>query len=73
MEWMDRVHNTQTDIVTRQIAAMQGAITALAGQLGQHDDVDTDAVVTAVREAIADAVVHVDVAVTGTPTTAKEA
>jgi len=72
MAWMDRVHNNQTDIVTRQIAAMQAAITALATQLGQHDDVDTEAVVAAVREAIADAVVHVDVNVTGTATPNEE-
>ncbi|MBT2449487.1 N-acetylmuramoyl-L-alanine amidase [Streptomyces sp. ISL-43] len=68
MAWMDKVHATQNDITGRQIAAMQGAITALATQLGQHDDVDTDAVVAAVREAIAAAVIDVDVTVSGTPT-----
>ncbi|MFZ3473082.1 glycoside hydrolase family 25 protein [Streptomyces sp. 4.24] len=62
MAWMDKVHNNQTG----QIAAMQGAITALAAQIGQ-DDVDTDTIVAAVQQAIADAVIHVDVDVTGTP------
>lgn len=66
--WLDKVSNTQTEIITRQIAAMQGAITALATQLGQLDDVDTATVVAAVREAIAEAVIDVDVTVTGTPT-----
>lgn len=66
--WLDKVNNTQTEIITRQIAAMQGAITALANQLGQLDDVDTATVVAAVQKAIADAVVQVDVNVTGTPT-----
>lgn len=61
MAWMDKVHNNQS----AQIAASQAAITALATQLGQLDDVDTDTVVAAVRQAIADAVVHVDVNVTG--------
>lgn len=60
--WMDKVHNNQS----AQIAASQAAITALATQLGQHDDVDTAAVVAAVNKAIADAVVKVDVHVTGT-------
>lgn len=67
--WLDKVSNTQTEIITRQIAAMQGAITALATQLGQLDDVDTATVVAAVREAIAAAVIDVDVTVTGTPST----
>lgn len=61
MAWMDKVHNNQS----AQIAASQAAITALATQLGQLDDVDTDTVVAAVQKAIADAVVHVDVNVTG--------
>lgn len=65
MAWMDKVHNNQS----AQIAASQAAITALATQLGQLDDVDTDSVVAAVERAIADAVVHVSVDVTGTPST----
>lgn len=67
MAWMDKVHNTQTEIVTRQIAATTAAITALATQLGQVHGVDTDTVVAAVKEAIADAVVDVNVSVTSTP------
>lgn len=67
MAWMDKVHNTQTTTVTRQLAATQAAVTALATQLGQHDDVDTDTIIAAVEQAIANAVVHVDVNVTGTP------
>lgn len=46
------------------IAAMQGALTSLIGQLGAaHPGVDTAAVVAAVQQAIADAVVKVDVTV----------
>lgn len=44
-------------------AAMSAAVTSLAGQLGK--DVDTATVVAAVEKAIADAVVKVDVDVTG--------
>ncbi|MFK0222243.1 GH25 family lysozyme [Streptomyces vinaceus] len=69
MAWMDKVHNNQTEAVQRQLAATQAAVTALAAQLGQAHGVDTDTVVAAVRQAIADAVIHVDVAVTGTPST----
>ncbi|MFF4848012.1 hypothetical protein [Streptomyces sp. NPDC001194] len=68
MAWMDKVHNTQTETITRQNAATNAAITALATQLGQREDVNTATVVAAVQQAIADAVVHVDVDVTGTPT-----
>lgn len=71
MAWMDKVHNTQTEIVTRQIAATTAAITALATQLGTVHGVDTDTVVAAVRQAIADAVVDVNVSVTSDPTTPK--
>ncbi|MGY0067729.1 N-acetylmuramoyl-L-alanine amidase [Streptomyces sp. QTS137] len=57
------------EIVTRrterQLAAQSAAITKLAGLVGSG--VDTDAVVAAVRDAIRDAVVKVDVDVTGTP------
>ncbi|MER5482910.1 hypothetical protein ABT024_06800 [Streptomyces sp. NPDC002812] len=77
MTWMDKVHNTQNEIFTRQNAATQAAITALATLLGQHDDVDTDTVIAAVKAAIADAVpaalaeavIDVDVTVHGTPAT----
>ena len=50
--------------VQRTEAAQTAAITALAGLVGKG--VDTAAVVTAVQRAIADAVVQVDVNVTGT-------
>jgi hypothetical protein len=56
--------------IYQQVTAQGAAITALAQQLGTGRDVDT--IVTAVQEAIAQAVVHVDVDVTGTtpePTT----
>jgi hypothetical protein len=47
------------DKANATLAAQSAAITSLAGQLGE--DVDTDAVVAAVRQAIADAVVSVDI------------
>lgn len=47
----------------KSLAAQSAAITALAGQIGQ--DVDTAAVVAAVEQAIKDAVITVDVDVTG--------
>lgn len=50
--------------LAQRLAAQDAAITALAAQLGQ--DVDTAQVVAAVQAAIADAVVHVQVDVTGT-------
>ena len=52
--------------VQRMEAAQTAAITALAGLVGKQ--VDTAQVVAAVQRAIADAVVQVDVAVTGTGT-----
>lgn len=69
MAWMDRVHNTQTDTILRQLTAQQAAITALAAQLGQAEGVDTATVVAAVERAIAEAVINVNVNVTGAPTT----
>ncbi|MEU9470409.1 hypothetical protein AB0D78_28095 [Streptomyces avermitilis] len=57
--------SVQTEILKRldkanaTLAAQSAAITALAGQLGE--DVDTEAVVTAVQQAIKDAVIKVDV------------
>lgn len=47
----------------KRLAAQTAAITALAGQIGE--DVDTAAVVAAVQQAIADAVIQVDVDVNG--------
>jgi hypothetical protein len=47
------------DKANATLAAQSAAITSLAGQLGE--DVDTDAVVTAVQQAISDAVIKVDV------------
>ncbi|MFD0265194.1 N-acetylmuramoyl-L-alanine amidase [Streptomyces sp. NPDC127106] len=67
MAWMDKVHVTQTDKILRQLAATQAAVTALATQLGQVHGVDTATVVAAVRQAVAEAVIHVDIDVTGTP------
>ncbi len=54
------------DMVRTAEAAQTAAITALAGQLGKN--VDTAAVVAAVQQAIADAVVKVSVDVTGAET-----
>jgi len=54
---------TQTHTMVK---AQSAAITALVAQLGK--DVDTATVVAAVQKAIADAVVHVQVDVTGEPT-----
>jgi hypothetical protein len=51
--------------LTRTVAAQTAAITSLAGQFG--NDVDTATVVTAVEQAIAKAVVKVDVDITATP------
>jgi hypothetical protein len=53
----------QVDAVRSMVAAQTAAIKALAAQLGE--DVDTDTVVAAVQKAISEAVVHVDVDVTG--------
>jgi len=50
-------------VVRAQGAAQTAAIKALAAQLGE--DVDTDTVVAAIQKAISEAVVHVDVDVTG--------
>lgn len=47
-----------------QLAALQGAVTALAKAVGDgSDDVNTDTLIAAVRKAIADEVVHVAVTV----------
>jgi len=54
------------DMVRTTEAAQTAAITALAGQIGKN--VDTKAVVAAVQQAIADAVVKVSVEVTGAET-----
>lgn len=58
------------EIITRrteaQLAAQSAAITKLAELIGSG--VDTDAVVAAVRDAIQDAVIKVDVDITSTPT-----
>ncbi|MFJ3923005.1 N-acetylmuramoyl-L-alanine amidase [Streptomyces sp. NPDC090022] len=67
LAWMDKVHLDQTSRVLMQLAATQAALTALVTQLGQSHGVNTEAVVAAVQQAIADAVIHVDVDVTGTP------
>jgi hypothetical protein len=61
--------SVQTEILKRldkanaTLAAQSAAITSLAGHLGE--DVDTAAVVAAVKQAIADAVIKVDVDVSG--------
>ncbi|MFE3577835.1 glycoside hydrolase family 25 protein [Streptomyces vinaceus] len=68
MAWQDKIHNTQLEILGRQFAATNAAVAALATQLGQQHGVDTDTVVAAVQQAIADAVVDVNVHVTSTPT-----
>lgn len=68
------VHNdvspmrAQMNELQQQLAAQGATISTLAGLLGaQHDGVDTAQVVAAVQQAIAAAVVHVDVAVTQPP------
>jgi GH25 family lysozyme M1 (1,4-beta-N-acetylmuramidase) len=55
--------NTRVRAIQTVVTAQTAAIKALAAQLGQ--DVDTDTVVAAVQKAIAEAVIHVDVDVTG--------
>ncbi|MFF4299200.1 hypothetical protein ACFY0N_36700 [Streptomyces vinaceus] len=67
MAWMDKAHNNRTDAVARQIAATRAAVTALTSQLGRQHGIDTEPVVCAVRHAIVDAVINVDVHVTSTP------
>lgn len=50
--------------LTTQVAALQGAVAALAKAVGDGSDgVDTEALIAAVQRAIADAVVHVNVTV----------
>jgi hypothetical protein len=58
--WWVGAHSGQA---ATQITALSAAVTALTAQLGK--DVDTATVVAAVQKAIADAVVKVDVNVTG--------
>lgn len=60
-----RATETKVAAMEKQIAGLSAAVQSLAGQLG--DDVDTATVVAAVQQAIADAVVQVDIDVTGTP------
>lgn len=55
--------DTQLGALTKQLTALSATVATVVGMLGS--DVDTAAVVTAVEAAIAKAVVHVDVAVTG--------
>jgi len=55
--------NARVRAIQTVVTAQTAAIKALAAQLGE--DVDTDTVVAAVQKAIAGAVVHVDVDVTG--------
>ncbi|MGW5197377.1 peptidoglycan recognition protein family protein [Streptomyces spiralis] len=54
----------KVDTLATQVAALSATVKTLADKLGS--DVDTDTVVAAVQKAIADAVVKVDVDVTGT-------
>lgn len=63
LRWADVRHQREMT----QLAALSASVEALAKLVGQ--DVDTEQVVTAVRQAIADAVIKVDVDVTGTPVT----
>lgn len=69
MGWMDTVHNnhaTALKAVDVKVSALSAAVAALAKVIGDgHDDVDTAQVVAAVRAAIAEAVIDVDVTVTG--------
>ncbi|MEV4227230.1 N-acetylmuramoyl-L-alanine amidase [Streptomyces bobili] len=63
LRWADVRHQQEMT----QLAALSASVEALARIVGQ--DVDTEQVIAAVREAIADAVIKVDVDVTGTPAT----
>ena len=63
LRWADVRHQREMT----QLAALSASVEALAKLVGQ--DVDTEQVVTAVRQAIADAVIKVDVDVTSTPAT----
>ncbi|MFD7995526.1 peptidoglycan recognition protein family protein [Streptomyces mexicanus] len=64
--WYLRESKVRLDSLTTQVAALSATVKTLAGQVGK--DVDTDTVVAAVQKAIADAVVKVDVDVTGAQT-----
>ncbi|MFD7997324.1 hypothetical protein [Streptomyces mexicanus] len=64
--WYLRESKVRLDSLTTQVAALSATVKTLAGQVGK--DVDTDTVVAAVQAAIADAVVKVDVDVTGAST-----
>ena len=57
---------TRARRIETQIAGLSAAVQSLASQLG--DDVDTATVVTAVQQAIRDAVIQVDVDITGSAT-----
>ncbi|OSY50584.1 N-acetylmuramoyl-L-alanine amidase [Streptomyces fradiae ATCC 10745 = DSM 40063] len=59
-----RSTNRTVEALRQQVTAQTAAIQAIAAQLG--DDVDTDTVVAAVQQAIRDAVIRVDVDITGT-------
>lgn len=67
MGWMDTVHNNHANAlkaVEVKVSALSAAVAALAKVIGDgHDYVDTDEVVSAVRAAIAEAVIDVDVTV----------
>ncbi|MFH8926404.1 peptidoglycan recognition family protein [Streptomyces pristinaespiralis] len=58
--------NRKVDALLTQVAGLSAAVQSLASQLG--DDVDTEQVVAAVQQAIRDAVIQVDVDITGTQT-----
>ena len=59
-----RKTEAKVDALAKQVAGLTAAVTKLAGLVGSG--VDTDQVVAAVEKAIADAVVKVDVDITGT-------
>jgi hypothetical protein len=73
MGWMDTVHNNQVAAIKAvdvKVSALSAAVAALAKVIGDgHDDVDTAEVVAAVRAAIAEAVIDVDVTVDTTGAT----
>jgi hypothetical protein len=62
-----RAANENTAAIRRELAGLTAAVQALAAHIGSDDDTDT--IVAAVRQEIRDAVVRVDVNVTGTPAT----
>jgi hypothetical protein len=71
LRYGDFMRNQQTSALQATITGLQAAVTALAAKVGSG--VDTAAVVSAVQQAIADAVVHVEIGTASTPSEAPHA